>query len=120
VSAVVVVLMNKRVRLDIADLSANGQDSYGRLFSGGPQFQPPFSGQRACRVRVFHHNEFDLQYWRSEQSLQAEAGPPQGLGQKLQQNLQEDLCLRRQESAGKEQDRAAKEGWDWLKGQIVV
>jgi hypothetical protein len=25
------VLMNKRVRLDIDDLSANGQDSYGRL-----------------------------------------------------------------------------------------
>jgi len=44
---------------------------------------------------------------------QAEAGPPQGLGQDLQAESAGWL-------AGKELDKAAKWGWDWLKGQIGV
>jgi hypothetical protein len=52
-----------------------------------------------ARLENFTNNEFDPQDWRSRQSLPTEADPLQ-------------------ESAGKELDKAAKVGWDWLKGQI--
>ncbi|MHB8117500.1 MAG: thermonuclease family protein [Methanothrix sp.] len=124
------VLMNKRVYLDIDDLSANGRDSYGRLICvayltgiyGQPIAAPNFNrllvDSGHARLENFTNNEFDPQYWRSEQTSTAE--PRQGLGQDLQQNLTEDLLPRLQESAEKELDRAAKEGWDWLKGQIGI
>ena len=71
------VLMNKRVYLDIDDLSADGRDSYGRLicvayltgFYGQPLAAPNFnrllvdSGQ--ARLENFTNNEFDPQDWRS-------------------------------------------------------
>ncbi|MCK9566111.1 MAG: thermonuclease family protein [Methanothrix sp.] len=126
------VLKNKRVYLDIDDLSATGRDSYGRLicvaylsgFYGQPLAAPNFnrllvdSGQ--ARLDNFTNNEFDPQDWRSGQALQTKTAPLQNLGQELQKNLTEDLLPRLQESAGKELDRAAKEGWDWLKGQIGI
>jgi hypothetical protein len=124
--------MNKRVYLDIDDLSANGRDSYGRLICvayltgvyGQPLAAPNFNrllvDSGHARLDNFTNNEFDPQDWRSGPSFQAEAEPLQGLGQDLQQNLQEDLLPRLQESAGKELEKAAKEGWNWLKGQIGI
>jgi endonuclease YncB( thermonuclease family) len=124
------VLMNKRVHLDIDDLSANGRDSYGRLicvayltgFYGQPLAAPNFNrllvDSGHASLENFTNNEFDPQNWRSGQAPAAD--PLHGLGQELQKNLTEDLLPRLQESAGKELDRAAKEGWDWLKGQIRV
>ena len=126
------MLMNKRVYLDIDDLSANGRDSYGRLICvayltgvyGQPMAAPNFNrllvDSGHARLENFTNNEFDPQDWRSGQGQQAESEPLQGLGQDLKQNLQEDLLPRLQESAGKELDKAAKEGWDWLKGQIGI
>jgi endonuclease YncB( thermonuclease family) len=128
------VLMNKRVYLDIDDLSADGRDSYGRLISvaylagfyGQPLAAPNFNrllvDSGHARLENFTNNEFDPQDWRSGpgQALQTETAPLQSLGQELQKNLTEDLLPRLQESAGKELDRAAKEGWDWLKGQMGV
>ncbi len=127
------VLKNKRVYLDIDDLSANGRDNYGRLicvvylagFYGQPIAAPNFNrlllDSGNAMSKNFTNNEFDPLDWKS--------GPLQGLGtedkpllhsvgQDLQKNLTEDLLPRLQKSAGKELDRAAKEGWDWLKGQI--
>jgi endonuclease YncB( thermonuclease family) len=128
------VLMNKRVYLDIDDLSADGRDSYGRLicvayltgFYGQPLAEPNFnrllvdSGQ--ARLENFTNNEFDPLDWRSGpgQALSTEIAPLHSLGQELQKNLTEDLLPRLEESAGKELDRAARESWDWLKGQIKV
>ena len=126
------VLMNKRVYLDIDDLSANGRDSYGRLICvayltgvyGQPLAAPNFNrllvDSGHARLENFTNNEFDPQDWRSGQGPQAESEPLQGLGQDLKQNLQEDLLPKLQESAGKELDKAAKEGWNWLKGQIGI
>jgi len=128
------VLMNKRVYLDIDDLSANGRDSYGRLicvayltgFYGQPLAAPNFNrlllDSGHARLDNFTNNEFDPQDWRSQpgQALQTEVEPLQSLGQDLKRNLTDDLLPRLQESAGKELDRAAKEGWDWLKRQIGI
>jgi len=128
------VLMNKRVYLDIDDLSANGRDSYGRLICvayltgiyGQPIAAPNFNrllvDSGHARLDNFTSNEFNPQDWRSGpgQALQTETAPLQVMGQNLQKNLTEDLLPRLQESAGKELDKATKEGWDWLKGQIGV
>jgi len=126
------LLMNKRVYLDIDDLSANGRDSYGRLISvayltgfyGQPIASPNFNrllvDSGHARLENFTNNEFDPKDWRNGQSPLAESEPLQRLGQELQKNLTEDLLPRLQESAGKEMDKAAKESWDWLKGQIGV
>jgi endonuclease YncB( thermonuclease family) len=126
------VLMNKRVYLDIDDLSANGRDSYGRLIClayltgvyGQPLAAPNFnrllveSGH--ARQENFTNNEFDPQDWRSGQALPEEAEPLQSLGESLQRNFTEELLPKLQESAGAELDWAAREGWDWLKGQIGI
>ncbi|MEI6104012.1 MAG: thermonuclease family protein [Methanothrix sp.] len=126
------LLMNKRVYLDIDDLSANGRDSYGRLISvayltgfyGQPIAAPNFNrllvDSGHAKLENFTNNEFDPKDWRNGQSSLAESEPLQRLGQELQKNLTEDLLPRLQESAGKELDRAAKDSWDWLKGQIGV
>jgi len=124
------VLMNKRVYLDIDDLSENGRDRYGRLICvvyltgvyGQPISAPNFNrllvDSGHARRENFTNNEFDPQNWRSGQGAQAESGLQKSLGQDLQQNLKENLLPRLQESAEKELNRAAREGWDWLKGQI--
>ena len=126
------VLLNKRVYLDIDDLSGNGRDSYGRLICvayltgiyGQPLAAPNFNrllvDSGHAILENFTNNEFDPQDWRSGLSPKAESESLQGLGQDLQQNLTDDLLPKLQESAGKELDRAAKVGWDWLKGQIGV
>ncbi len=126
------VLMNKRVYLDIDDFSANGRDSYGRLICvayltgiyGQPLAAPNFNrllvDSGHARLDNFTNNEFDPQDWWSGQDIQAEAESQQRLEQNSKQNFTEDLLSRRLESAEKELDRAAKRGWDWLKGQIGV
>ena len=125
------VLMNKRVYLDIDDLSANGRDSYGRLIClaylagvyGQPLAAPNFnrllveSGH--ARQENFTNNEFDPQDWRSGEDLYEETAPL-SLGESLQRNFTEELLPKLQESAGEELDWAAREGWDWLKGQIGI
>jgi endonuclease YncB( thermonuclease family) len=126
------VLMNKRIFLDIDDLSATGRDSYGRMicvaylsgFYGQPLAAPNFNrllvDSGHARLENFTNNEFDPQDWRSEQAPQASAEPLQDLGSDLKKNLTEDLLSRLSESAGKELEKAAAESWDWLKGQIGV
>ena len=125
------VLMNKRVYLDIDDLSAAGRDSYGRLICvvyltgvyGQPLAAPNFnrllveSGH--ARQENFTNNEFDPQDWRSGEDLYEET-VPLSLGESLQRNFTEELLPKLQESAGEELDWAAREGWDWLKGQIGI
>jgi len=125
------VLMNKRVYLDIDDLSANGRDSYGRLIClaylagvyGQPLAAPNFnrllveSGH--ARQENFTNNEFNPQDWRSGEDLY-EKTAPLSLGESLQRNFTEELLPKLQESAGEELDWAAREGWDWLKGQIGI
>jgi endonuclease YncB( thermonuclease family) len=128
------VLMNKRVFLDIDDLSENGRDSYGRMicvaclsgFYGQPIASPNFNcllvDSGHARLENFTNNEFDPQDWRPGpgDALKTETAPLQSLGQNLQKNLTEDLLPRLQESAGKELNKAAAESLDWLKGQIGV
>jgi endonuclease YncB( thermonuclease family) len=127
------VLMNKRVYLDIDDLSGSGRDNYGRLICvayltgiyGQPLSSPNFNrllvdmGQ--AKLENFTNNEFDPRNWWSVQSLQPSidqpaVGPLQGLPQKMQS----DLLPRIQDSAEKELDLVANDAWNWLKGQIIV
>jgi endonuclease YncB( thermonuclease family) len=126
------VLMNKKVFLDIDDLSAAGRDSYSRLICvaylagvyGQPLEAPNFnrllveSGHAG--LENFTNNEFDPQDWRFGKTHPSATQSLKDLGQDLTQNLQKDLLSKLQESAGKEIDRAAKNGWDWLKRQIGV
>ena len=126
------VLKNKRVYLDIDDLSKTGRDSYGRLICvayltgiyGQPIIAPNFNrllvDSGHARLENFTNNEFDPQDWRSGQTIPSTVEPLQGLGQDLKQNLQEDLLPRLQESAENELDRAARVGWEWLKGQLGI
>ena len=79
------LLMNKRVYLDIDDLSANGRDSYGRLicvayltgFYGQPIAAPNFNrllvDSGHARLDNFTNNEFDPKDWRNGQGPQRES-----------------------------------------------
>ena len=124
------VLMNKRIFLDIDDLSQSGRDDYGRMicvaylsgYYGQPIAAPNFNrllvDSGHAGLDNFTNNEFDPSNWRSEQAPQIHAEPLQDLGSGLKKNFTEDLLPRLQESAGKELNKAAVESWDWLKGQI--
>ncbi|OPY53105.1 MAG: hypothetical protein A4E49_01541 [Methanosaeta sp. PtaU1.Bin112] len=133
------VLMNKRVFLDIDDLSENGRDSYGRIicvaylsgFYGQPIAAPNFNrllvDSGFARRDNFTNNEFDPSDWKSEVDHQTypqtTAEPLQGLGSlgsDLKKNFTEDLLPRLSESAGRELEKAAAESLDWLKGQIKI
>jgi len=122
------ILMNKRVYLDIDDKSGNGRDTYGRLISvayltgfyGQPLATPCFNrllvDSGHATLDNFTNNEFDPQDWWSGQDSLSSLEPLQG----LKQDLETDILPKLQDSAEKELDRVAKEGWDWLKGQIAV
>ncbi len=132
------VLMNKRVFLDIDDLSKTGRDSYGRLicvaymsgFYGQPIAAPNFNRLLVesgfASLDNFTNNEFDPGNWRSEIvsqivpqiDAQPKSDPLQKLGSDLQKNFTEDLLPKLSQSAGRELDKAAAEGWDWIKKQI--
>ena len=135
------VLMNKRVYLDIDELSGSGsgRDDFGRLVCvayitgiyGQPLAYPNFnqmlldSGHASLENST--SNEFDPQDWQSGEDFKPVAEPPQGPQQTMQNDTlngpkndpKNDLLPKLQEYAGNELDRAAKEGWDWLKGQII-
>jgi hypothetical protein len=94
------------------------------------------------------NNEFDPQDWWSEEGTPSVARPLPDLQENLQQSsqkytqndlkngtsndlknntesdlkgdLQKNILPRLQEYAEKELNRAAEEGWNWLKGQIKV
>lgn len=118
------VLMNKRVYLDIDDLSGTGRDPYGRLIClvyltgiyGQALEQPSFnrmlldSGHAALQNST--NNEFDPQDWRSEGGSGTIAG-------ELENQLQ-DLLSQLQQDAGIELDRRAEDAMDWLRGQISI
>jgi micrococcal nuclease len=124
------VLMNKRVFLDIDDLSENGRDDYGRMicvaylsgYYGQPIASPNFNrllmDSGHASLDNFTNNEFDPSNWRSQQAPEIDAEPLQDLGSGLKKNFTEDLLPRLQESAGEELNKAAAESWEWLKGQI--
>jgi micrococcal nuclease len=132
------VLMNKRVFLDIDDLSETGRDSYGRLicvaylsgFYGQPIAAPNFNrllvDSGFASLDNFTNNEFDPDNWRSESApqivpqidAQPKSDPLQKLGSDLQKNFSEELLPKLSQSAGKELDRAASESWKWIKNQI--
>jgi endonuclease YncB( thermonuclease family) len=122
------VLMNKRVYLDIDDKSGNGRDTYGRLISvayltgiyGLPLVTPCFNrllvDSGHATLDNFTNNEFDPQDWWSEQDSESSLEPLQY----LKQDIQTDVLPKLKDSAEKELDRATKDSWDWLKGQIAV
>jgi len=122
------VIMNKRVYLDIDDKSGNGRDTYGRLicvayltgFYGQPLATPCFNrlivDSGHATLDNFTNNEFDPQDWWSGQDSLSSLEPLQS----LKQDIETDILPKFQDSAEKELDRVAKEGWDWLKGQIAV
>lgn len=147
------ILINKRVYLDIDDLSGSGsgRDANGRLicvayltgFYGQPLVSPNFNRLLVdaghAKLENSTNNEFDPRDWWSEYGTPSVAKPlpvPQeSLHQSSQEENQNDLknstandlkgdlekniLPKLQEYAEKELDRAAKEGWDWLKGQIA-
>ena len=154
------VLINKRVYLDIDDLSGSGRgsgrDANGRLICvayltgiyGQPLVSPNFNrllvDSGHAKLENSTNNEFDPRDWWSEESTPPAVEPLQGLQQtpqrvtqnNIQNNIQNDtqndtqndpkndleknLLPRLQEYAEKELDKAARDGWDWLKGQIKV
>jgi|WetSurMetagenome_2_1015567.scaffolds.fasta_scaffold13398_5 endonuclease YncB( thermonuclease family) len=132
------VLLNKRVFLDIDDLSETGRDSYGRLicvaylsgFYGQPIAAPNFNrllvDSGFASLDNFTNNEFDPGNWWSQSApqivpqidAQPKSDPLQKLGSDLQKNFTEDLLPKLSQSAGQELDRAAAESWKWIKKQI--
>lgn len=150
------VLINKRVYLDIDDLSGSGRDANGRLICvayltgiyGQPLVSPNFNrllvDSGHAKLENSTNNEFDPRDWWSKDSTPPAVEPlpdlqqsPQRVTQNIIQNniqndtqndtpndpkndLEKNLLPRLQEYAEKELDKAAKDGWDWLKGQIKV
>ncbi len=120
------ILLNKRVYLDIDDLSATGRDRYDRLvcvarLSGvrgqmipAPSFNRMLVDGGHAWQKDFKDNEFDPQDWWNEDSeYSSENGP-----EDAQQELKDELLAEVEESAEKLLDRAARELWDWIKRQI--
>jgi endonuclease YncB( thermonuclease family) len=160
------VLINKRVYLDIDDLSGSGsgRDIHGSLicvayltgFYGQPLVSPNFNRLLVdaghAKLENSANNEFDPQDWWSEEVTPSVAKPLPDLQESPQENLQQssqkdtqndpkngtptdlknntesdlkndlqkNILPKLQEYAEKELDRAAEEGWNWLKGQIKV
>jgi len=118
------VLMNKRVYLDIDDLSGNGRDEYGRLISvvyltgyyGQPLASPNFNRMLVDSGHAvldnFTNNEFNPKDWWSERNSGSIVEPLEGLLQDLPRQLQQ--------SAGNELDKEAREAWDWILGQTSI
>jgi endonuclease YncB( thermonuclease family) len=122
-------LLNKRVYLDIDDLSATGRDTYGRLvcvarLSGvrgqiipAPSFNRMLVDAGHASLKDFKNNEFDPQDWWSEDLLpssEEDATPDMGV------DLKEELLPEIEASAEKLLDRAARELWNWIKEQMGI
>ena len=124
------VLMNKRVYLDIDDLSGSGRDAYGRLICvayltgiyGQPMTSPSFNRMIVesghARLENSTNNEFDPDDWWSRQDSGSGSGSG-SIGDELENQLH-DLLIQLQKDAGKELDKKATDALDWLKGQISV
>lgn len=118
------VLMNKRVYLDIDDLSGNGRDTYGRLvcvvyltgFYGQPLASPNFNRMLVDSGHAvldnFTNNEFNPKDWWSGQDSGSIALPLESLLQ--------DPLRQLQQSAGNELDQEARGAWDWINDQISM
>lgn len=118
------VLMNKRVYLDIDDLSGTGRDSYGRLiavvyltgFYGQPLASPNFNRMLVdsghAVLENFTNNEFEPADWWSEQESRDKSTPLDGMLQ--------DLLGQLQQSAGKEIDEVAKYFLEQLKARLYT
>lgn len=118
------VLMNKRVYMDIDDLSGTGRDSYGRLiavvyltgFYGQPLASPNFNrmlvDSRHAVLENFTNNEFEPADWWSDQESAEKTTPLDGMLQNLLRQLQQ--------SAVPEIDKAAKYFLEQLKARINV
>lgn len=118
------VLMNKRVYLDIDDLSGTGRDSYGRLiavvyltgFYGQPLASPNFNRMLVdsghAVLENFTNNEFEPDDWWSEQESGEKITPLDGMLQSLLRQLQQ--------SAGSEIDKVAKYLWEELKARLYT
>jgi len=122
------ILLNKRVYLDIDDLSATGRDRYDRLvcvarLSGvrgqmipAPSFNRMLIDGGHARQKDFKDNEFDPQDWWNEDLLtSSNEAPPD-----VEQELKDQLLPQIEESAEKLLDRAARELWTWIKEQIGI
>ncbi len=118
------VLMNKRVYMDIDDLSGNGRDEYGRLITvvyltgyyGQPLASPNFNRMLVDSGHAvldnFTNNEFNPKDWWSERNPGSMVEPLEGLLQDIPRQLQK--------SSGNELDKEARAAWDWIYGQASI
>jgi len=116
------VLMNKRIYLDIDDLSVNGRDTYGRLVSvvyltgyyGQPLASPNFNRMLVdsgyASLDNSTNNEFNPKDWWSE--------PDSGSMVFPLESLLQDPLRQLQQSAGHELEKDARGAWNWVKDQI--
>jgi len=116
------VLMNKRVYLDIDDLSVNGRDKYGRLicvaylsgFYGQPLRSPNFNRMLVdsghAKLENFTNNEFNPEDWWSGNEAQS-------MVRKLETQI-ESLNRQLAQSAGEGLNQAGKEALSWIRGQL--
>jgi len=118
------VLMNKRVYLDIDDLSGSGRDSYGRLIAvvylaglyGQPLASPNFNRMLVdsghAVLENFTNNEFEPADWWSEQRSGDKSTPLESILQNLLRQLLQ--------SAGSEFDKVANYLWEQLKARLYA
>jgi endonuclease YncB( thermonuclease family) len=124
------VLMNKKVYLDIDDLSESGRDSYGRLIClvymagvydqplSAPNFNRLLVDSGHARVNNFTNNEFDPDDWRTagQGSTTWMTNSLEEFGQELQQDIKKEVLPKVQESAEQTLDQAARRIWNWANG----
>lgn len=120
------ILQDKRVYLDIDDLSPTGRDINGRLICqaylagayGQPLSSPNFNRMLVdsghARLENFTNNEFDPQYWWDEGSYDLPGGALEDVGQ----DIKEELLPKIEESAENALDQAARDMWQWFKAQM--
>ncbi len=123
------VLMNKKVFLDIDDLSGSGRDKYGRLVCiayltgayGQPLSTPSFNqlliDSGHASLNDFTDNEFSLE----EGPLPKEvpySQPGDNLSDQLE-NLKDNLMGQFRDFLAAELDKRSNEAVDWLRGQSL-
>ncbi len=124
------VLMNKRIYLDIDDLSGNGRDPYGRLVCvayltgvyGGPLRAPSFNQMLVdsghAEIDDFTDNEFNLEEAGADEGGQdsgQEIVPGYNLSSQLD-DMKNNLLNQLRGALARELDRWANETVDWLEG----
>ena len=116
------VLMNKRVYLDIDDLTVGGRDKYGRLvcvaylsgYYGQPLRSPNFNRMLVdsghAKLENFTNNEFNPDDWWSGSDAQS-------MVRRLEAQI-EGLNRQLAQSAGQGLNQAGKEALNWIRGQM--